>query len=232
MTIRLEYFIDSYYTYISSHGCKFCMSNVYVVLLYNCLEVAGSCSSCIGRSMLSGLECGWCDRPNGMTDTCSFTGDCASQRLNFSLATTGSQCPMPTITDFTPKFGPPEGGTTIIITGTDLGVSFSDFAENSIQVGGTNCIPEDSDYMPGRRISCTTTNSGMSTAIMITLPNNRDASSVETFTRVSPQVIGVFPLRGPQAGGTNLTVYGTNLDIGNTVNTMITLVGGTECTVK
>ena len=196
------------------------MSNVYVVLLYNCLEVAGGCSSCIGRSMLiSGLECGWCDRPNGMTDTCSFTGDCASQRLNFNLATTGSQCPMPTITDFTPKFGPPEeGGTTIIITGTDLGVSFSDFAENSIQVGGTNCIPADSEYTPGRKISCTTTNSGMSTAIIIILPNNRDASSVEMFTRVSPGVTGVFPPRGPQAGGTNLTVYGTITSILGTLS--------------
>ena len=215
---------------ILSLPINFRMSNVYVVLLYNCLEVAGGCSSCIGRSMLSGFECGWCDRPSGMTDTCSFTGDCPSQKFN--LVTTGSQCPIPIITDFTPKSGPPEGGTTIIITGTDLGVSFSDFAENSIQVGGVNCIPADSEYTPGRRISCITTNSGMSTAIMITLPNNRDASSVEMFTRVSPEVTGVFPPRGPQAGGTNLTVYGTNLDVGNTVNTMITLVGGTECTIK
>ena len=200
----------------------------YTVLLYNCPSLATGCSSCLSFNITSGFECGWCDRPSGMTDTCSFTGDCPSQ----DLATTGSQCPMPTITDFNPKFGPPEGGTTIIITGIDLGVSFSDFAEDSIQVGGVNCIPTDSDtYVPGRKISCTTTSSTVSTAVMIMLSNGR-ASSGEMFTRVSPRITGVFPPRGPQAGGTNLTVYGTNLDIGNTEDTTITLVGGTECTVK
>ena len=202
----------------------------YAVLLYNCVEVAIGCSSCIGMSLASGFECGWCDRPSGMTDTCSFTEDCAPQ----NLATTGSQCPMPTIDNFDPKIGPPEGGTTIVITGTDLGVSFSDFAEDSIQVGGVNCIPADSNgYESGQRISCTTTNSGASSAIEISLPNNRETTSGQTlFTRVSPQVTGVFPPRGPQAGGTNLTVHGTNLDIGNTINTTITLVGGTQCIIK
>ena len=202
-----------------------------LVLLYNCLEVATDCASCIGMSLISGFECGWCDRPSAMTDTCSFTEDCSPSQ---NLATSGSQCPMPTVTNFNPKFGPPEGGTTIVITGTNLGVSFSDFAEDSIQVGGVNCIPADSNgYEPGRRISCTTTNSGASTAIEISLPNNREATSGQTlFTRVSPQVTEVFPPRGPQAGGTNLTVYGTNLNIGNTINTTITLVGGTQCFIK
>ena len=196
------------------------------VLLYNCREVATGCSSCIGRSISTGFECGWC----GITDTCSFTGDCSPPQ---NLATSGSQCPLPTIDNFDPKFGPPEGGTTIVITGTDLGVSFSDFAENSIQVGGVNCTPADSDgYEPGRRINCTTTNSTESTAIMITLSNGPASSGQTLFTRVSPEVTGVFPPRGPQAGGTNLTVYGTNLDIGNTINTTITLVGGTQCIIK
>ena len=200
------------------------------MLLYNCVEVATGCSFCIGMSMLSGFECGWCDRPNGMTDTCSFTGDCSPPQ---NLATSGSQCPMPMITDFNPKFGPPEGGTTIIITGTNLGVSFSDFAEDSIQVGGVNCTPADSNgYVPGRRISCTTTNSTVSTAVMITLSNGPATSGQTLFTRVSPEVTGVFPPRGPQAGGTNLTVYGTDLDIGNIINTTIALVGGTQCIIK
>jgi plexin A len=143
------------------------------------------------------------------------------------------QCPRPTVIDFNPKIGPPEGGTTITITGTDLGVSFSDFTESSIQVGGVNCIPTSPDgYMAGQRIRCTTTNSGVSTAVMISLSNGDASSGEMLFTRVSPEITGVFPSRGPQAGGTKLTVYGTNLDIGNTKNTRITLVGGTECTVK
>ncbi len=199
------------------------------MLLYNCLEVATDCSSCIGTSMINRFECGLCDRSSGMTDTCSFSGDCSSQ----NLATTGMQCPMPTIMDFNPKFGPPEGGTTITITGTDLGVAFSDFTEDSIRVGDVNCMPTNPDgYVPGRRIYCTTTNSGVSTSVMIMLSNGNATSGEMLFARVSPEITRVFPSRGPQAGGTNLIVYGTNLNIGNTEDTRITLIGGTECTVK
>jgi plexin A len=121
--------------------------------------------------------------------------------------------------------------------GTDLGISFNDFTApgSSIQVGGVACTPTDPDsYVPGRTVSCITTSSGGSTGprtILITLPNGAGTSNTQ-FNIVSPEITGVFPSRGPQAGGTNLTVYGTNLNIGNTVNTTITLVGGTECTVK
>ena len=205
--------------------------DLYAVLLYNCPALTDGCSSCLGMSMISGFECGWCDSPSGMTDTCSFVGDCPSQ----NLATTGSQCPMPTITDLNPKSGPPEGGTTITITGTDLGILFNDFTSpgSSIQVGVT-CIPTNPDsYIPGRRISCVTSN-GASTGpkdIDITLPNGAGRSNLP-FNIVSPQIMRVFPSRGPQAGGTQLTVYGTDLNIGNIEDTRITLVGGTECTVK
>ena len=67
--------------------------------------------------------------------------------------------------------------------------------------------------------------------INITLPNGA-GTSVAQFNIVSPQITGLFPSRGPQAGGTNLIVYGTNLGIGNTENTTVTLAGGTQCSVK
>ena len=151
------------------------------------------------------------------------------------LITEGSNCTNPSISDFDPKSGPPEGGTTIIITGTDLGVSFSDFAGNSIQVGDVTCTPTNpEDYIPGQTISCITTSSGGSTGaktILIILPNGAGTSDMQ-FNVTSPQITRVFPPRGPQAGGTQLTVYGTDLNIGNIEETRIILVGGTECTVK
>jgi plexin A len=149
----------------------------------------------------------------------------------------GSNCAAPRISDFNPKYGPPEGGTTITIVGMDLGISFSNFTApgSSIKVGGVTCTPTNPDgYVPGRMISCITSNSGESTGpktINITLPNGPGVSTTQ-FNIVSPQITGVFPSRGPQAGGTELIVYGTDLDIGNTVNTTVTLVGGTQCIVK
>ncbi len=37
-----------------------------------------------------------------------------------TIITDGQQCPAPDITNFSPKFGPPGGGTTITITGRNL----------------------------------------------------------------------------------------------------------------
>ena len=166
-----------------------------------------------------------------MTDTCTYTGPDATP------VTEGANCPPPTITDFNPKSGPSEGGTTITITGTDLGVSFSDFTApgSSITVGGATCAPTNPDnYMPSQRIDCTTDSGGStgSEAIIITIPNGRADSMNTLFRVVSPQITRVFPSRGPQAGGTRLTVYGSDINIGNIEDTRITVTGGTECTVE
>ena len=199
--------------------------------LYNCADLADSCSSCLG----SEFECRWCGTPNQPAGSCTYSGP--GGVCDAIPITMGSDCAGPSISDFIPKSGPPEGGTTITISGTNLGISFNNFSApgSSIQVGGVTCTPTNPDnYIPGRMISCTTTSSGGSTGpkdIIITLPNGPGTSSTQ-FNVVSPQITGVFPSRGPQAGGTQLTVYGTDLNIGNTEDTRITLVGETECTVE
>ena len=201
------------------------------MILYNCAELADSCSSCLG----SKFECRWCGTPNQAGGSCAYSGPGGMCGATFIAE--GSDCANPSISGFNPKSGPPDGGTTIIITGTDLGVVFSDFTSpgNSIRVGGVTCTPTNPDnYIPGRRISCITTSSGGSTGpkiIQITLPNGA-GRSITQFNIVSPQITSVFPPRGPQAGGTQLTVYGTDLNVGNIEETRITLVGGTECTFK
>ena len=200
------------------------------MILYNCAELADSCSSCLG----SEFECRWCGTPKQARGSCDYSGP--GGMCDAMLIAEGSDCAYPSISDFKPKSGPRDGGTTITITGTDLGVTFSDFTSgNSIRVGDFNCTPTNPDsYIPGRRISCTITSSGGSTGpktIHITLPNG-DGMSDAQFNIVSPQITRVFPPRGPQAGGTQLTVYGTDLNVGNIEETRITLVGGTECTFK
>ena len=66
---------------------------------------------------------------------------------------------------------------------------------------------------------------------MISIGSQTGESAI-LFRVASPLITGVFPSHGPQAGGTQLTVYGTDLNIGNIEDTRIALVGGTECTVK
>ena len=198
------------------------------MILYNCAELADSCSSCLG----SEFECRWCGTPNQAGGSCAYSGP--GGMCDAMLITEGSNCANPSISDFSPKSGPPEGGTTVTIIGTDLGVAFTDFTGNSIQVGGVTCTPINDNYIPGRRIDCTTTSSGGPTGlktILITLPNGAGTSDAQ-FNVVSPQITRVFPPRGPQAGGTQLTVYGSDLNIGNTEDTHIFVVDGMKCTVE
>ena len=208
--------------------CKWASSKFYfTVTLFNCANLANGCSSCLG----SEFDCGWCDRPSGMTDSCNYTGLCDATTITMS-----GSCPRPTITDFNPKSGSIEGGTTITIEGTNLGVTFDDFSANSITIGGVPCTPTDRDsYIPGRQIRCTTTNlSQVSTGqktVLVFAPSGIGSTNTQ-FRVASPQIWGVVPVLGPVAGGTRMTVLGANLNVGNIEDTRIILVNGTECAIE
>ena len=197
---------------------------IYTVVLFNCADLASGCSSCLG----SAFDCQWCDRPNGMTDSCTYTGSCDATTVMM-----GSSCPHPRIIDFNPKSGPVEGGTTITITGTDLGVTFDDFATDSIMIGRVSCTPTDRErYIPGEQIRCITTQeetTGSKTVLLSVL--SRPGTTNTQFVFANPQIRQVTPTRGPMAGGTRLTVWGSNLSVGNVENTTITLAGGTQCVI-
>ena len=156
-------------------------------------------------------------------DGCVYIGDC-----NSTSTTERQNCPSPAILDFNPKSGPPAGGTTITITGKDLGVTYEEYDFNSIKVG-IDCLPIEINFIPGRQILCSTTNLELATpgtyTVTITLPSGF-ASAETMFELAIPEIHGVFPSIGPMAGGTSLTVWGSNLNVGNTENTSINLVNG------
>ena len=161
-----------------------------------------------------------------MTDSCTYTGECTSTSVS-----TGAGCPRATVTDFNPTSGPMEGGTTITFTGRELGVTFDDV---SITVGGVPCTTTDRDgYESGARISCVT---GQASSVGLNLIQITTLSGMvpldDQFRVAVPQVVRVVPSLGPVAGGTTVTVYGSDLNIGNTENTGVTLVDGTVCEVE
>ena len=75
--------------YITLHIIMSC-----TVTLYECRSLAVGCSLCIRTRMESGFMCGWCG------GTCEVMEECKNQFI-----TTGSSCPNPTITSFSPKSG-------------------------------------------------------------------------------------------------------------------------------
>ena len=183
---------------------------------------------------MEGFECGWCSRessgssPSTTMERCELLEDCSNLT---AVVDEGASCPAPVIIDFNPKIGPLEGGTTITITGRELGVSIDDF--DSITVGNILCTLVNSSYIPGRQVLCTTGKLVASTnSILIRLTTGHLTTSHELFKVATPGVYGVTPSQGPAAGGTRVTVWGTNLSIGNIEDTRIMTSDGVGCIVE
>ena len=167
---------------------------------------------------------------------CRVSEDCRSPA---QFATAPSGCPTATITSVLPASGPPEGGTTVTITGTDLGVTYADIV-NNVMISSSPCITQEDGYTPGRQIICETTafTSGPGPKdIIITVQRGTSSDTVvggSLFTVVAPTVTGVEPSFGPMSGGTSITIRGTGLNISNVEDTRVTLDGenGPECTIE
>ena len=193
-----------------------------------------SCSSCLGANLETGFECGWCDENS--VDTCHVSEECLSP-AQFAISSIG--CHDAEITSVTPPSGPLEGGTTITITGTDLGVTYDDI-ENSVNIRSSPCITQENGYISGKQIVCETTaftDSPGTKNITITVQRAGSPDLVEgpsLFTVVEPTITGIEPALGPLSGGTPITIRGTGLNVGNTEDTQVTLDGedSLECTIQ
>ena len=203
-------------------------------MLYDCSTLTDGCSSCTHLREFQGLECGWCisSNTNPTAGTCAYTGDC-SQIIVGLLHNDDSLCPAPIIASFYPTTGPIEGGTTITITGMELGATFDDFMSNtsSISVGVTPCTPIPQEYIPGKQVKCILHKRLSDSArnnIVVSLHTGQGVSEGQ-FRILEPRITGVFPVLGPAAGGTNLTLFGVNLNIGNVESTRVLLQDALEC---
>uniref|UniRef100_A0A1X7URZ8 Sema domain-containing protein n=1 Tax=Amphimedon queenslandica TaxID=400682 RepID=A0A1X7URZ8_AMPQE len=181
------------------------------VILYNCPSLALGCSSCLAQRIGTGFNCSWCNN----NTQCRDISDCSDAS---PVISTGN-CPLPIITDFNPKTGPPRGGTTIFIDGTNLGTQRSDI--ESVMIGSRNCTFD--EYQPGKRIRCTivpdaSDNMDRNETIRIRVirsGGNETANSTAQFQFLTPVIRSVSPTFGPVSGGTRIRVQGTNFDIGN-----------------
>ena len=203
------------------------------VVLYNCPLLAEGCSSCLGVNLATGFECGWCSGDSD--DMCHVSVNCHSPA---HFATSSAECPTAKITSVFPASGPLQGGTTVNITGTDMGVTLDNV--ESITIGSSPCIIHENGYIPGMQIICVTTSFTSGPGLKnVTIFLQRGARSVKVvgaslFTVVAPTVMGVEPAFGPRSGGTSITIRGTGLNISNTNNIQVTLTGesGPNCIIQ
>ncbi|HEX7418468.1 MAG TPA: IPT/TIG domain-containing protein, partial [Thermoanaerobaculia bacterium] len=110
----------------------------------------------------------------------------------------------PTITSFTPRTGSASGGTVVAITGTNFQngatVMFGDASAVSTTVNSATSINAMSPVHAAGDVTLTVTN-----------PDGQTASSGSfTYTTPAPSVVSVSPSSGSNAGGTGITITGSN----------------------
>ncbi|KAI7794329.1 putative plexin-A2 [Triplophysa rosa] len=190
------------------------------VHLYKCGAQRDSCGVCLKAERK--FQCGWCSMEGRCTlrQHCPMSNPYTSRWLH--LGSTNVKCTNPRITEVTPVAGPPEGGTRVTIRGINLGLSFSDMI-NNVQVAGIQCTPKEDGYIIAEQIVCE-----MDAAPVDSKPGpvhlcvgecrpELQTRSSQLYSFVMPSITGLVPSRGPESGGTKVTIIGENLGAGSSV---------------
>ncbi|XP_034984269.2 plexin-B2 isoform X2 [Zootoca vivipara] len=170
-----------------------------IVTLYSCSYGRDDCSLCLAAN--PAYRCVWCD------DSCVYTGRCTAAT---------STCPPPVITMIEPNNGPLSGGILLTIMGSNLGINAEDV--KSITVAGTECIFREQFYSVSTKIVCEVGSvpEAKEGEIEVDVNGQQGRSTNEVqFTYQDPEPTGISPQIGTKAGGTYLTISGTNLDTGS-----------------
>uniref|UniRef100_A0A671Y0J3 Plexin b2a, tandem duplicate 1 n=1 Tax=Sparus aurata TaxID=8175 RepID=A0A671Y0J3_SPAAU len=202
------------------------IDSTLTVVLYNCSVGREDCSLC--KHADSTYQCVWCSA----TRTCVYRELCPSPQP--------AQCPDPEITDIVPRFGPLNGRISVTIKGSNMGIKKEDIKK--ITVAGVDCVHQEDRYSVSTSVVCeigpakrappsdlpfVPTHSG---AVEIEVEGGRRGTSQVFFTYRDPKPVAVHPAKGPAAGGTRITITGTDLDTATKDDIAVT-VGGFPCEV-
>uniref|UniRef100_A0AAR2J0I6 Sema domain-containing protein n=1 Tax=Pygocentrus nattereri TaxID=42514 RepID=A0AAR2J0I6_PYGNA len=192
-----------------------------VITLYNCSLGREDCSLCKNADLK--YQCVWCPQ----TRSCVFEKLCSTVELQ--------ECPDPGISAIIPRYGPLNGGISVTIKGSNLGIQKEDIKH--ITVAGVPCIQQEEKYsVSTRHIICLLYLSGRSqnSHIRYFIANNATAGQSYTtfFFTLSlisqdPKPLAVYPDKGPKEGGTLITITGNQLHTASKEDIAIT-VGGVE----
>jgi len=186
------------------------------VLIYRCEEMASNCGMCL--SLDEKYQCGWCEA----SKKCEVREQCGGKD-NVSWLDREQTCPDPQITDFSPEYGPWEGGTNITIRGVNLGKDFEDISRG-VTVAGMACDPYPHLYEKTEKIVCKVdgpgTKESKSGPIIIKIKNFRGESTTN-YRFIDPVITDIEPRHGPQAGGTRVKIKGEYLNAGSHLEAFI-----------
>ncbi|XP_064876902.1 plexin-A2-like [Oncorhynchus nerka] len=193
------------------------------VHLYKCVAQRDSCGMCLKAQRK--FQCGWCSGEGRCTlrHHCPPLNPYTTRWLD--LSSKKVQCTNPRITEVTPVAGPPEGGTRVTIHGVNLGLAFSEMVDN-VKVAGVKCSPVEEGYIIAEQIVCemdaapADSKAGpVQLCVGECIPALKTHSS-QLYSFVMPSVQGLSPTRGPESGGSKVTIMGENLGAGSSVTVL------------
>ncbi|NXD27485.1 PLXA2 protein, partial [Spelaeornis formosus] len=192
------------------------------VHLYKCAAQRESCGLCLKAEPK--FECGWCSGEA----RCTLRPHCSSpgQQPWLDWSSHNVKCSNPRITEILTVSGPPEGGTRVTIRGVNLGLDFSEIAQG-VQVAGVQCTPLPQHYVVAEQIVCEMGQAlpGISSGpVLLCIGECKPeftAKSAQQYTFVTPAVSFLSPSRGPESGGTMVTISGHHLGAGSRVSVLL-----------
>ena len=145
-----------------------------------------------------------------------FIADELNQRIQelVDIASSSSLPPAPTITGITPTKGPAAGGAVVTITGTNLSggaVSFGSTAATGASCSASSCTATSPTGTGTVDITVATT-----AGISATRP--ADQFTYQAAPPPAPTISSISPTSGTTAGGTSVTISGTNLASASSVD--------------
>jgi hypothetical protein len=128
---------------------------------------------------------------------------------------------LPSVTGISPASGPTGGGTVATVTGTNF---------TNVQAVSFGALPADSWLVstPTSLTATATAQAAGTVDVTVTTPAGTSAASAAdhfTYAAAAPAVSGISPTSGPTAGGSTVTITGTNLNGATQVS-----FGGTAAT--
>ncbi|XP_033615667.1 plexin-B1 [Fukomys damarensis] len=188
------------------------------VVLYDCSVGHGDCSRC--HSAMPQYGCVWCEEEHPR---------CVAKEACGKSDAVATQCPAPLISSVEPLTGPVDGGTRVTIRGSNLGQHVQDVLD-MVRVAGVPCAVDAQDYEVSSSLVCITGASGeeVTGAVVVEVLGRGRGVSELNFVYQDPKVHSIFPVQGPRAGGTCLTLRGSKLLTGRLEDIRV-VVGDQPC---
>ncbi len=138
---------------------------------------------------------------------------------SFTLPTSYTYNPVPTLNSINPTSGVLAGGSTLTISGTGF------ISGATVSIGGITCASP--TVISSTSMTCVVpTNTAGTKNVVITNPDSQNVTLANSYTyNPFPTISAITPNNGKLAGGTTITLTGSGFITGATVT-----IGGSACT--